>query len=180
MTTYWLLGEKSTTKSETSYYNKIEYSEVQNNVINNPSITFQGPDSPATTHNVSPERITGNNHNNKPIEILSERERIKHEIATFVAKDLINNIDSAVREFRKSQSANFSSNTSSPRNSSLCNGNQRGRITPTYDKELVISKGKVRDVVNRFNSCVLNSSTVNGNCSKKMLTKSKETIKTED
>lgn len=167
MTTYWLLGEK--TPPETPYYYNVENHELQNNITNNPSITFQGPDSPATTQNPSPERNADNNQR-KPIEILCERDRIKHEIATFVAKDLINNIDNAVREFRKSQSACFTSNPNSPRNSSICNGNEKGLITPTYDKELVISKGKVRDVVNKFNNCVITSECGN----KKMLTKPKE------
>lgn len=155
MTTYWLLGEKISKYQEVQHEAPVNH--VHDTIINNPSITFQGPDSPAShslTHNHSPEQIdfkdTGNH---KAGEILNERDRIKHEIATFVAKDLINNIDNAVREFRKSQSANFASalNDAKP----LCNGNGKGLITPTYDKELVISKGKVRDVVNRFNSCII-------------------------
>ncbi|KAL0868440.1 hypothetical protein ABMA27_007937 [Loxostege sticticalis] len=155
MTTYWLIGEKST-NSEYSY---ARTNDVQNVVVSNPSITFQGPDSPAShslTQSHSPERNNDNKEssNHRPLEIQSERDRIKHEIATFVAKDLINNIDNAVREFRKSQSANFAVNPIKP----LCNGNDKGLITPTYDKELVISKGKVRDVVNRFNNCVINDS----------------------
>ncbi|XP_013147559.1 PREDICTED: atrial natriuretic peptide receptor 2-like [Papilio polytes] len=148
MVTYWLIGEKPNESRDT---------EINCNQITqtNPSITFQGPDSPAAhslTHSQSPERNgTKETSKNTPEELLSERDRIKHEIATFVAKDLINNIDNAVKEFRKSQSATFSS---SPANKTVCNGNERGLITPTYDKELVISKGKVRDVVNRFNSGV--------------------------
>lgn len=153
MTTYWLLGEKST-------YQEVQYCQqtnfIENSIVANPSITFQGPDSPAShslTQSHSPEQHVDTKEisNHRPLEILSERERIKHEIATFVAKDLINNIDIAVREFRKSQSANFSTITSK----TICNGTDKGLITPTYDKELVISKGKVRDVVNRFNSCVI-------------------------
>ncbi|KAL4716205.1 hypothetical protein ACJJTC_004699 [Scirpophaga incertulas] len=153
MTTYWLIGEKSGCEEVRPF---VKYCQ---NVTVNPSITFQGPDSPAShslTQSQSPDRMNDpkdvNHHT--PYEIQSERDRIKHEIATFVAKDLINNIDNAVREFRKSQSANFTSVTNT--NKSVCNGNGKGLITPTYDKELVISKGKVRDVVNRFNSGVIN------------------------
>lgn len=154
MTTYWLIGEKE----ESNYSQSQEESNhIQTGIINNPSITFQGPDSPAShslTHSQSPDRNDAKDiTNHRPIELLNERDRIKHEIATFVAKDLINNIDNAVREFRKSQSANFASVMSTK---SVCNGNERKIITPTYDKELVISKGKVRDVVNRFNNCVVN------------------------
>lgn len=148
MVTYWLIGEKPNESRDT----EINFNQITQT---NPSITFQGPDSPAAhslTHSQSPERNgTKETSKNTPEELLSERDRIKHEIATFVAKDLINNIDNAVKEFRKSQSATFSS---SPANKTVCNGNERGLITPTYDKELVISKGKVRDVVNRFNSGV--------------------------
>ncbi|XP_013166000.1 PREDICTED: atrial natriuretic peptide receptor 2-like [Papilio xuthus] len=148
MVTYWLIGEKPNESRDT---------EINCNQITqtNPSITFQGPDSPAAhslTHSQSPERNgTKDTSKNTPEELVSERDRIKHEIATFVAKDLINNIDNAVKEFRKSQSATFN-----PSNAikNICNGNEKGLITPTYDKELVISKGKVRDVVNRFNSGV--------------------------
>ncbi|XP_028160901.1 atrial natriuretic peptide receptor 2-like [Ostrinia furnacalis] len=163
MTTYWLIGEKPINSEYT--YEKTNH--VQNVVVSNPSITFQGPDSPAShslTQSHSPERTNDKEtSNHRPLEIQSERDRIKHEIATFVAKDLINNIDNAVREFRKSQSANFPVKP-------LCNGNDKGLITPTYDKELVISKGKVRDVVNRFNSCVINDSP----------NKSKKVMKVED
>ncbi|KAF9808436.1 hypothetical protein SFRURICE_008489 [Spodoptera frugiperda] len=161
MVTYWLIGEKKPENQE-CYYTQTNH--VQSTLVNNPSITFQGPDSPAShslTQSHSPEQnMPETKENHRPLEIQSERDRIKHEIATFVAKDLINNIDIAVREFRKSQSANFVTATNKP----LCNGNEKGLITPTYDKELVISKGKVRDVVNRFNSCVI---TNDGNkCSK--------------
>ncbi|KAG6448115.1 atrial natriuretic peptide receptor 2 [Manduca sexta] len=151
MTTYWLLGEKVPQHQD----NPNEAIETRNNVVNNPSITFQGPDSPAShslTQSHSPDQSEIKENNHKPVEIMNERDRIKHEIATFVAKDLINNIDNAVKEFRKSQSATF---TSTMTNKPICNGNEKGLITPTYDKELVISKGKVRDVVNRFNSCVI-------------------------
>ncbi|KPJ10723.1 Atrial natriuretic peptide receptor 2 [Papilio machaon] len=147
MVTYWLIGEKPNESRDT---------EINCNQIaqTNPSITFQGPDSPAAhslTHSQSPERNgTKETSKNTPEELLSERDRIKHEIATFVAKDLINNIDNAVKEFRKSQSANFNPSVA---NKTVCNG-EKGLITPTYDKELVISKGKVRDVVNKFNSGV--------------------------
>lgn len=152
MTTYWLIGEKKQENQECHY---TQTNHVHATLVSNPSITFQGPDSPAShslTQSHSPEQNISDpkESNHRPLEIQSERDRIKHEIATFVAKDLINNIDIAVREFRKSQSANF---VSSVNNKSLCNGNEKGLITPTYDKELVISKGKVRDVVNRFNSC---------------------------
>ncbi|XP_068619931.1 atrial natriuretic peptide receptor 2-like [Battus philenor] len=153
MTTYWLIGEKA----ETFKDNSKEFAVCSQSVsISNPSITFQGPDSPAAhslTHSQSPER-NGDKDCNKttPEELVNERDRIKHEIATFVAKDLINNIDNAVKEFRKSQSANF--NPIPPANKPICNGKERGLITPTYDKELVISKGKVRDAVNKFNSGV--------------------------
>lgn len=155
MTTYWLIGEKSDYSDNQAYENHNPSIPAVN-----PSITFQGPDSPAShslTHSQSPERTTEvkETNNHRPLELMSERDRIKHEIATFVAKDLINNIDNAVREFRKSQSANFASILPAK---PLCNGNDRSLITPTYDKELVISKGKVRDVVNRFNSCVINES----------------------
>ncbi|CAG9793297.1 unnamed protein product [Diatraea saccharalis] len=151
MTTYWLIGEKANNNETYQQMNHLQ------NIVANPSITFQGPDSPAShslTQNQSPERFNNTKDtNHTPYEIQSERDRIKHEIATFVAKDLINNIDNAVKEFRKSQSANFASgNTTKP----MCNGKEKGLITPTYDKELVISKGKVRDVVNRFNNCVVN------------------------
>lgn len=161
MVTYWLIGEKKPENQE-CYYTQTNH--AQSTLVNNPSITFQGPDSPAShslTQSHSPEQnMPETKENHRPLEIQSERDRIKHEIATFVAKDLINNIDIAVREFRKSQSANFVTTTNKP----LCNGNEKGLITPTYDKELVISKGKVRDVVNRFNSCVI---TNDGNkCSK--------------
>ncbi|CAK1593964.1 unnamed protein product [Parnassius mnemosyne] len=154
MTTYWLIGEKSNdTKDKPS--EPINCS--QTFTSNNPSITFQGPDSPAAhslTYSQSPERNVSKDYSkNTPEEILSERDRIKHEIATFVAKDLINNIDIAVKEFRKSQSANFNPNLGAM-SKTICNGNERVQITPTYDKELVFSKGKVRDVVNRFNSSV--------------------------
>ncbi|XP_013186124.1 atrial natriuretic peptide receptor 2-like [Amyelois transitella] len=157
MTTYWLIGEKNESKNGQPHE---ETNNEQTGIINNPSITFQGPDSPAShslTHSQSPERNndTKENSNQKPVELLNERDRIKHEIATFVAKDLINNIDNAVREFRKSQSANFAIC-----NKPICNGNDKTIITPTYDKELVISKGKVRDVVNRFNSCVVNENVI--------------------
>ncbi|CAH2233506.1 jg10795 [Pararge aegeria aegeria] len=164
MTTYWLLGDKSgpNESKRASVINTVE-----NTITNNPSITFQGPDSPAShslTHSQSPERNgTKDNANNKPLELLTERERIKHEIATFVAKDLINNIDNAVREFRLSQSATMASLNSNSNNKPLCNGKdgkEKGLITPTYDKELVINKGKVRDVVNRFNSTMNNSNEV--------------------
>ncbi|KAJ0172185.1 hypothetical protein K1T71_012158 [Dendrolimus kikuchii] len=171
MTTYWLLGEKSLYQEVQQQYCE-QTNHVQNSSVVNPSITFQGPDSPAShslTQSHSPEQHvdTKEASNHRPLEILSERDRIKHEIATFVAKDLINNIDNAVREFRKSQSANFSTITSKP----ICNGSDKGLITPTYDKELVISKGKVRDVVNRFNSCVITNDNAKA-------TKTK--IKTED
>jgi hypothetical protein len=155
MTTYWLIGEKS---NRTERFQPSDYIE---SVAVNPSITFQGPDSPAShslTQSQSPERKDNPKDNNHtPYEIQSERDRIKHEIASFVAKDLINNIDNAVREFRKSQSANFAIVTTT--NRSVCNGNEKGLITPTYDKELVISRGKVRDVVNKLNSCVVNDIT---------------------
>lgn len=162
MTTYWLLGEKKPENPEIQSYDNTNGIE---NVVNNPSITFQGPDSPAAhsiKHSQSPEQNDQRNHDahkQTPLEILNERERIKHEIATFVAKDLINNIDLAVREFRKSQSANFAAMMSA-QNKSVCNGNDRGLITPTYDKELVISKGKVRDVVNRLNNSVGNDTKI--------------------
>lgn len=154
MTTYWLLGEKENE-------NQFHSNNVHTNIVNNPSITFQGPDSPAShslTQSHSPEQNISDSKesNHRALEIQNERDRIKHEIATFVAKDLINNIDIAVKEFRKSQSANFALLN----NKSMCNGNEKGLITPTYDKELVISKGKVRDVVNRFNNCVLNNDSV--------------------
>ncbi|KAJ8711792.1 hypothetical protein PYW08_008746 [Mythimna loreyi] len=159
MTTYWLIGEKKPENQE-CYYTQTNH--VQAPLVNNPSITFQGPDSPAShslTQSHSPDQnAPESKENHRPIEIQSERDRIKHEIATFVAKDLINNIDIAVREFRKSQSAYF---VTAPNNKPLCNGNEKGLITPTYDKELVISKGKVRDVVNRFNSCGIASDGVN-------------------
>ncbi|XP_072933045.1 atrial natriuretic peptide receptor 2-like [Epargyreus clarus] len=168
MTTYWLLGEKVPPQTQA----EIEETN-QSTIINNPSITFQGPDSPAShslTHSQSPERNgSKESSNNRPLEILSERDRIKHEIATFVAKDLINNIDNAVREFRKSQSANFTP----PATKTVCNGNERGLITPTYDKELVINKGKVRDVVNRLNNTMTTS---DGNAK----TAKAKTIKNED
>lgn len=170
MTTYWLLGEK---KPENGVnYNQSNH--VQTTLVSNPSITFQGPDSPAShslTQSHSPEQNIPDpkESNHRPLEIQSERDRIKHEIATFVAKDLINNIDNAVREFRKSQSANFAS----ANNKTICNGNEKGLITPTYDKELVISKGKVRDVVNRFNSCVNTNEGVS-KCSKTKAIKSED------
>ncbi|XP_034836176.1 atrial natriuretic peptide receptor 2-like [Maniola hyperantus] len=153
MTTYWLIGEKSG-QNESKTTSEVHHTE--NAIINNPSITFQGPDSPAShslTHSQSPER--NGTKDNKPQEILTERERIKHEIATFVAKDLINNIDNAVREFRLSQTATMAAvlNSYKP----VCNGNEKGLITPTYDKELVINKGKVRDVVNRLNNTMNNT-----------------------
>ncbi|CAG4959707.1 unnamed protein product [Colias eurytheme] len=153
MTTYWLLGEKG--------QNEAQYQETCNENINvNPSITFQGPDSPAShslTHSDSPKRNGTKDTNIMTLaEISNERDRIKHEIATFVAKDLINNIDSAVREIKLSQSATF--NTLST--NKLCNGNAKEIITPTYDKELVINKGKVRDVVNRFNNTINNTNDV--------------------
>ncbi|CAB3238475.1 unnamed protein product [Arctia plantaginis] len=167
MTTYWLLGEK---QSENHFHSN----NVHTNIVNNPSITFQGPDSPAShslTQSHSPEQNIHDTKesNHRALEIKNERDRIKHEIATFVAKDLINNIDNAVREFKKSQSANFALLNNKP----MCNGNEKGLITPTYDKELVISKGKVRDVVNRFNNCVITNDSV----SKCMKTKA---IKNED
>ncbi|XP_041982702.1 atrial natriuretic peptide receptor 2-like [Aricia agestis] len=145
MVTYWLLGERQPPPHHTYNPNK----ENENNVTTNPSITFQGPDSPAShslTHSQSPEK-NGLKESNKAKEIMSERERIKHEIATFVAKDLINNIDNAVREFRLTQGALTN-------NKPVCNGKDKGLITPTYDKELIINKGKVRDVVNRFNNTI--------------------------
>lgn len=151
MTTYWLIGEKTPVNQEIQSYDQTNH--TQSYIVNNPSITFQGPDSPAShslTHSHSPDQNC--KENNRTQELQSEKERIKHEIATFVAKDLINNIDIAVREFRKSQSANFTSTTKETKK--LVNG--KDLINPTYDKELVISKGKVRDVVNRFNSCVVN------------------------
>lgn len=161
MTTYWLLGEKKPQNQEIRSYDQTNH--IQSNIVN-PSITFQGPDSPAShslTHSHSPDQNNEPKERTTPIEILNEKDRIKHEIATFVAKDLINNIDIAVREFRKSQSAHFNSITAKEFNSTqiketkpLCNGGEKRLITPTYDKELVISKGKVRDVVNRFNSVV--------------------------
>lgn len=165
MTTYWLLGEKSI---------QVERQPNYNESTNNPSITFQGPDSPAShslTHSQSPEKNDAKNPVvNKPLELMSERDRIKHEIATFVAKDLINNIDNAVREFRLSQSGNLASVPSS--NKPVCNGNSKGLITPTYDKGLVINKGKVRDVVNRFNNTVNSSNDAVKN--KQKSTKSKD------
>ncbi|CAG9112849.1 unnamed protein product [Plutella xylostella] len=181
MTTYWLIGEKKCNNPEYQYYSN--HSEP--NTAINPSITFQGPDSPAShslTHSQSPERVTERvQSNQRQLEdIMSERDRIKHEIATFVAKDLINNIDSAVREFRKSQSAHFA-NTGIHRHVGVCNGNSRAAkdiVTPVYDKELVISKGKVRDVVNRFNNCV--SSEKLNEISTKKVTKPKSSVKSED
>ncbi|XP_063374778.1 atrial natriuretic peptide receptor 2-like [Cydia amplana] len=165
MTTYWLLGEKKSKNPQIHSYDDLNGSE---NTANNPSITFQGPDSPAA-HSVkhrqkSPEykindQKTQDSHKQTPLELLNERDRIKHEIATFVAKDLINNIDIAVKEFRKSQSANFAA-MMAVQSKTVCNGNDRGLITPTYDKELVISKGKVRDVVNRFNNSVGNDTKI--------------------
>ncbi|KAJ8709225.1 hypothetical protein PYW07_009051 [Mythimna separata] len=159
MTTYWLIGEKKPENQE-CYYTQTNH--MQATLVSNPSITFQGPDSPAShslTQSHSPDQnAPESKENHRPLEIQSERDRIKHEIATFVAKDLINNIDIAVREFRKSQSAYF---VTTGNNKPLCNGNEKGLITPTYDKELVISKGKVRDVVNRFNSCGIASDGVN-------------------
>lgn len=152
MTTYWLIGEKTPKNQEIQSYDTTDYS--QSNIVN-PSITFQGPDSPAShslTHSHSPDQNGKENHH-KSYELQNEKDRIKHEIATFVAKDLINNIDIAVREFRKSQSANFTSTTKETK--AIVNGNAKGMITPTYDKELVISKGKVRDVVKKFNSGVV-------------------------
>lgn len=158
MTTYWLIGEKSTSITNNTYEPK---NINENTVTNNPSITFQGPDSPAShslTHSQSPVRNGTKDNTSKTSDILTERDRIKHEIATFVAKDLINNIDNAVREFRLSQNANLASapNCSKP----ICNGNDKGLITPTYDKELVINKGKVRDVVNRFNNTINNTNDI--------------------
>lgn len=154
MTTYWLIGEKTPTNQEIQSYDQTTYTQ-SNVIVNNPSITFQGPDSPAShslTHSNSPDQNgKENHHERRPQELQSEKDRIKHEIATFVARDLINNIDIAVREFRKSQSAHFTTKETK----TLVNGSNKGLITPTYDKELVISKGKVRDVVNRFNSCVV-------------------------
>ncbi|CAF4880137.1 unnamed protein product [Pieris macdunnoughi] len=153
MTTYWLRGEK--------HQNETQYEQTNNgdNPIINPSITFQAPDSPAShsQHSNSPKRngTKETKDRAKTVEILNERNRIKHEIASFVAKDLINNIDTAVREIKLSQSATFNTPTNK-----MCNGNGKEMITPTYDKELVINKGKVRDVVNRFNS------TSTGNISK--------------
>lgn len=169
MTTYWLLGEKKQPSQENGCQPT-----TQSSIVNNPSITFQGPDSPAShslTQSHSPEQSLPDSKdmNNRSLEeIQSERDRIKHEIATFVAKDLINNIDMAVREFRKSQSAHFATSN----NKIMCNGNEKGLITPTYDKELVISKGKVRDVVNRFNSCVATNE--NDKCMKSKAIKSED------
>lgn len=155
MTTFWLLGEKSGS-NENNTYRQTNHND--NTVTNNPSITFQGPDSPAShslTHSHSPEKNGSKESNNKrTTEIQAERDRIKHEIATFVAKDLINNIDNAVREFRLSEAK---INASAPNNNKqICNGSGKGLITPIYDKELVINKGKVRDVVNRFNNTINN------------------------
>lgn len=168
MTTYWLLGEKKSANNIEYFQNSDHNDET---IAINPSITFQGPDSPAAhslTHSHSPEKTTEPNSRQLD-DILNERERIKHEIATFVAKDLINNIDIAVREFRKSQSAHFASHTTGiHRHVPMCNGSGKGVITPTYDKELVINKGKVRDVVKRFNSCV-NSEKSCENATKKVL-----------
>ncbi|XP_045454698.1 atrial natriuretic peptide receptor 2-like [Melitaea cinxia] len=155
MTTYWLIGEKNSSITNNTYVPK---NCSENTVTNNPSITFQGPDSPAShslTHSQSPDRNGTKDNANRTSDILTERDRIKHEIATFVAKDLINNIDNAVREFRLSQSANLASAPNCSK--SICNGNDKGLITPTYDKELVINKGKVRDVVNRLNNTINNT-----------------------
>lgn len=161
MTTYWLIGEKKALYTATDYTEESNHND-NTNVTVNPSITFQGPDSPAShslTHGQSPQKTTEPNH--KPLEeIVNNRDRIKHEIASFVAKDLINNIDSAVREFRKSQSEHFASHTKvNYRHAPQCNGSGKDVIVPKYDKEVVINKGKVRDVVKRFNSCVRNEKT---------------------
>ncbi|XP_004931415.1 atrial natriuretic peptide receptor 2 isoform X1 [Bombyx mori] len=166
MTTYWLIGEKTPQNK----YVPTEEANLQSTTVTNPSITFQGPDSPAAhslTQSHSPEQMdVKETSNHRPLEIMNERDRIKHEIASFVAKDLINNIDNAVREFRKSQSANFANSMTNTK--LLCNGNEKGLITPTYDKELVISKGKVRDVVNRFNSCIITTNDNNLNKTQKI------------
>lgn len=167
MVTYWLLGEKSSKNQ--SHINHVHTNHTHDNIVSNPSITFQGPDSPAShslTQSHSPDQ-TERESNHRPLEILSEKDRIKHEIATFVAKDLINNIDNAVREFRKSQSAHL---ITTGKDKGICNGSEKGLITPTYDKELVISKGKVRDVVNRFNSSVIPQENI----------KTKKAMKSED
>ncbi|CAH2095391.1 unnamed protein product [Euphydryas editha] len=161
MTTYWLIGEKSSSITNNTYEPTTHNETTNNKVPNNPSITFQGPDSPAShslTHSQSPDRNGTKDNASRASDILTERDRIKHEIATFVAKDLINNIDNAVREFRLSQSANLASapNSSKP----ICNGNDKGLITPIYDKELVINKGKVRDVVNRLNNTINNTNDI--------------------
>ncbi|XP_050680105.1 atrial natriuretic peptide receptor 2-like [Leptidea sinapis] len=150
MTTYWLLGEK---KDKDIRICEVKEDESPNI---NPSFTFQGPDSPAShslTHSESPKR----NDNKDTTLDKSERDRIKHEIATFVAKDLINNIDKSVREIKLSQSANFNS-SGKPQ----FNGNAREIVTPKYDKELVINKGKVRDVVNKINNTVNSTNDKNG------------------
>ncbi|VVD03705.1 unnamed protein product [Leptidea sinapis] len=150
MTTYWLLGEK---KDKDVRICEVKEDESPNI---NPSFTFQGPDSPAShslTHSESPKR----NDNKDTTLDKSERDRIKHEIATFVAKDLINNIDKSVREIKLSQSANFNS-SGKPQ----FNGNAREIVTPKYDKELVINKGKVRDVVNKINNTVNSTNDKNG------------------
>ncbi|XP_049884529.1 atrial natriuretic peptide receptor 2-like [Pectinophora gossypiella] len=167
MTTYWLRGEKKVEGQASTSQPICEPSTSwagTNHVQEpNPSITFQGPDSPAShslTHSQSPDRKEASDQ--RTLDLIQERDRIKHEIASYVAKDLINNIDCAVREFRKSQSQACSGGTfvspsvanKSPART-LHNGTQ-GLTMPTNDMDLVISKGKVRDVVNKFNSSLNN------------------------
>ncbi|KAJ2954753.1 hypothetical protein O0L34_g3056 [Tuta absoluta] len=168
MTTYWLLGETNVPKSENQ----------QQEELSNPSITFQGPDSPAghsLVRNQSPDGETKvcavaaggeSNHEaqrtakmeaNKQRrlelrterdrianELGNERERIKLEMAKFIAKDLINKIDESLKT--------MITPTTTPIKP-MSNGNyEKELITPTYDKELVIKKGAVRDVVKLINN----------------------------
>lgn len=159
MTTYWLIGEKISDKPFA--HPDPGPDEEASNAVNNPSFTFQGPDSPAShslTSSQSPERKRAKRESCKQrtLELEGQRERIKHDIATYVAKDLINNIDIVVRNLQSKQIEESTSEVAKAVVAKpLLNGNDKGLITPTYDKELVISKGKVRDVIDRFNQCII-------------------------
>lgn len=159
MTTYWLLGEK---KSDKPFAHPDQDTEEASNIVINPSFSFQGPDSPASHSlltNQSPERKRAKRERCKQRtrELEEQRERIKHDISSCVAKDLINNIDIVVSSFQSKMLKESHSrvNKEAVVDKPLLNGNNKVLITPSYDKELVISKGKVRDVIERFNQCMI-------------------------
>lgn len=191
MTTYWLQGEK---QSYNPYGPSTSAAYVDTNQTEmNPSFTVQGPDSPAShslVQHASPDQshvVSKQPGNSTSGELHSERYRIKHEIATNVAKDLICNIENTVKELKRTQLSSLGGESSTsgaktvPKDGNAddnCNNDgssnkRKGKkstsnniattttrsgnaiitavITPPYDTEFVINKGKVRETVKKFN-----------------------------